>query len=214
LLLHAVKDLFGICQRCTLPCAPYIVLFFDHLVVVVCSLNHAHIAKHIYKRGALMMHSLGGWNRKNCSDGYSTLRPTECHDILGLWLVYLLPFPSRRTPRISTDLRFRILLTETTQISDTTTRIPIHTAIQNLRAAVRPFGPIKAFRAYWDFAGQSLSRPSNARNELSSLSSSGLTLIDCPGNGRKDHAVKIMLGRYFFHTIMTTCLEQKSLQLT
>ena len=105
-------------------------------------------------------------------------------------------FPGRHASRTSTDLQFHTLLTETAQIS-AATRIPIHDIIMNLRGAVRPFGPIKAFRAYWDFSSQSSRAP--IQNDLSSLSSSGLTLINCPGDGRKDHAVKIMLGRCLPH---------------
>ncbi|KIM48860.1 hypothetical protein M413DRAFT_21167 [Hebeloma cylindrosporum] len=84
---------------------------------------------------------------------------------------------------------------ETTQISNASPSIPIHEVVKNLRDAVRPFGPIKALRAYWDFSGQ---RP-NLRSELSSLSSSGVSLIDCPGNGRKDLAMKIMLVDLIAH---------------
>ena len=97
--------------------------------------------------------------------------------------------------KIPTDLR--TLLTETTQISNSSSNIPIHEVVKNLREALRPFGLIKSFRAFWDFSGQSISRLPNLRSELSSLSSSGVTLIDCPASGRKDLAVKIMLGTCF-----------------
>lgn len=109
---------------------------------------------------------------------------------MGFWSVYAQRFLRCRALRTLTDLR--TLPTETSQISNTSANTPIREVVQNLRAAVHAFGHIKSFRAYWNFSGQN-------RLQLSSLSSSGVSLIDCPENGRKDVAVKIMLGRYSPH---------------
>ncbi|KAF8906823.1 hypothetical protein CPB84DRAFT_1666862, partial [Gymnopilus junonius] len=61
--------------------------------------------------------------------------------------------------------------------------------VKNMRTAITPFGSIKAFRAYTDFA-QLSPRETNVRAELSA---SGITLVDCPSEGRKDVHAKIML---------------------
>ena len=47
---------------------------------------------------------------------------------------------------------------------------------------------------YHDSSNYSLS---NLRSELCS---SGVTLIDCPSNGRKEAATKMMIGMYFEYT--------------
>lgn len=80
---------------------------------------------------------------------------------------------------------------ESTRTSSASNAISTYDVVKNIRTAVNPFGPIKAFRAYSDFSGFSLPRSLNSRSELSS---SGVTLIDCPGDGRKDLSTKILLG--------------------
>ena len=128
-----------------------------------------------------------------------SVQPYDQENVTIFWDFGQSTFNISQVARTSTDLR-----TETTQISNAITSIAIHEVVKNLRDAVSPFGLIKSFRAYWDFSGQGISRL-----QLSSLSSSGVSLIECPGNGRKDLPAKIMLGRYF-HTVMTASLNKSS----
>jgi len=65
--------------------------------------------------------------------------------------------------------------------------------VKNIREAITIFGAIKGIRAYADFSAEALPRSITIRSELSS---SGVTLIDCPGDGRKDLSPKIMIGLY------------------
>ena len=66
--------------------------------------------------------------------------------------------------------------------------------VQKIRSAVQIFGLIQSFKMYHDSSNYSLS---NLRSELCS---SGVTLIDCPSNGRKEAATKMMIGMYFEYT--------------
>jgi glucose uptake protein GlcU len=63
-------------------------------------------------------------------------------------------------------------------------------AIANsISALARSFGSLKVFRAYQEISDQS-------RTSLrSELQSSGVSLVDCPHNGRKDVADKMILGQ-------------------
>lgn len=64
--------------------------------------------------------------------------------------------------------------------------------VNNIARIARLFGSITAFRAYLDISAQS---PKSVvlRSELQS---SGLSIIDCPHNGKKDVVDKMILGVY------------------
>ncbi|KAF5330703.1 hypothetical protein D9619_005962 [Psilocybe cf. subviscida] len=68
--------------------------------------------------------------------------------------------------------------------------------VQNIRSSLFPYGTIKSFRAYGNFSGQALVRATNVRSDLLA---SGLTLMDCPNDGRKDLGVKIMIVDMITH---------------
>lgn len=67
--------------------------------------------------------------------------------------------------------------------------------VNNIGRIARLFGPITTFRAYLDISAQSY-KSVVLRSELQS---SGVSLIDCPHNGKKDVVDKMILGVY------TTC---------
>ncbi|KAF8162983.1 NYN domain-containing protein [Crassisporium funariophilum] len=79
---------------------------------------------------------------------------------------------------------------ETTRADAANSAISSYELVQNIRKALQTFGTIQSFKAYWDFSGQLSQRFANLRSELCS---SGVTLIDCPSNGRKELAVKMMI---------------------
>lgn len=64
--------------------------------------------------------------------------------------------------------------------------------MSNIRRVAHTFGTVKLFKAYFDFSEQSTSAKSlTLRSELQC---SGLSLADCPHNGRKDVADKMIIG--------------------
>ena len=67
--------------------------------------------------------------------------------------------------------------------------------VKKIQSEVQIFGLIQSFKMYHDSSNRSLS---NLRSELHS---SGVTLIDCPSNGRKEAATKMMIGMYFEYTV-------------
>lgn len=67
--------------------------------------------------------------------------------------------------------------------------------VKKIQSAVEIFGLIQSFKMYHDSSNRSLS---NLRLELYS---SGVTLIDCPSNGREG-ATKVMIGMYFEYTFL------------
>lgn len=60
----------------------------------------------------------------------------------------------------------------------------------NICALARPFGVVKLFKAYLEISDQL--RSITVRSELQS---SGVSLVDCPHNGRKEVADKMLLGQ-------------------
>jgi len=63
----------------------------------------------------------------------------------------------------------------------------------NIFSLARPFGSIKVFKAYLEISDQPpFSRSLALRSELQS---SGVTLVDCPHNGRKEVADKMIIGQ-------------------
>ena len=75
-----------------------------------------------------------------------------------------------------------------------------YTVVDNIRSVAQTFGSIKLFKAYLEVSENvvALSRPLL----LSELQSSGVSLTDCPHNGRKDVADKMIIGKVhiFSHT--------------
>lgn len=64
--------------------------------------------------------------------------------------------------------------------------------MDNIRSVAQSFGSVKLFKAYLEVSEHvPLSRPIL----LSELQSSGVSLTDCPHNGRKDVADKMIIGK-------------------
>jgi hypothetical protein len=85
------------------------------------------------------------------------------------------------------------MLTDSTKSQALGSELQLSEIVQNIRSSVFPYGTIKSFRVYGNFSGQALVRATNVRSDLLA---SGLTLMDCPNDGRKDLGVKIMLGTF------------------
>ena len=65
-----------------------------------------------------------------------------------------------------------------------------HDIVNNISRIAHLFGSVTTFRAYLEFSAQS-SKSVVLRSELQS---SGVTMIDCPHNGKKDVVDKMILG--------------------
>ena len=61
--------------------------------------------------------------------------------------------------------------------------------VNNIQQIAHRYGSVKLFKAYLELSDQSKSL--TLRSELQSC---GVSLTDCPHNGRKDVADKMMLG--------------------
>ncbi|KAJ3512356.1 hypothetical protein NLJ89_g3567 [Agrocybe chaxingu] len=68
---------------------------------------------------------------------------------------------------------------------------------KNISTLAQQFGTVKSFKAYLEISEQ----PPRALVMRSELQSSGVSLIDCPHNGRKDVADKMMLVDMLAHAI-------------
>ena len=67
-----------------------------------------------------------------------------------------------------------------------------YSIVNNIRSIAQTFGSVKLFKAYLEVTEQApMSRAPLLRSELQS---SGVSLTDCPHNGRKDVADKMILG--------------------
>jgi hypothetical protein len=87
--------------------------------------------------------------------------------------------------------------------------------VNNIRSKAQTFGSVKLFKAYLEVTEQvPVSRTVVLRSELQS---SGVSLTDCPHNGRKDVADKMIIGVFalsqhnsydlkLFHDFQWTCL--------
>ena len=77
--------------------------------------------------------------------------------------------------------------------------------MDNIRSVAQNFGSIKLFKAYLDVSEHvPLSRPLLLFSELQS---SGVSLTDCPRNGRKDVADKMIIGTYVLNIKSFTFLN-------
>ena len=71
--------------------------------------------------------------------------------------------------------------------------------MDNIRSVAQTFGSIKLFKAYLEVSEH---EPlSKALLLLSELQSSGVSLTDCPHNGRKDVADKMIIGTYVLNIL-------------
>ena len=87
-----------------------------------------------------------------------------------------------------------------------------YSIVNSIRSVAQIFGSIKLFKAYLEVTEQiPVSRAVVLRSELQS---SGVSLTDCPHNGRKDVADKMIIGVLAsfqhtssqFHNSQWTCL--------
>ena len=75
-----------------------------------------------------------------------------------------------------------------------------HTIANNIRELAFKYGRVTAFRAYLDISEHDGS--SKSLRLRSELQSAGVSLIDCPHNGRKEVADQAILGK---HRIRILC---------
>ncbi|KAI0721520.1 hypothetical protein C8T65DRAFT_199576 [Cerioporus squamosus] len=68
---------------------------------------------------------------------------------------------------------------------------PGYDVVNNIREVAHAYGSVKLFKAYLELSEQSSSKSIGLRSELQSC---GVSLTDCPHNGRKDVADKMMIG--------------------
>ncbi|KAI0747887.1 NYN domain-containing protein [Daedaleopsis nitida] len=67
---------------------------------------------------------------------------------------------------------------------------PSYTIVNRIRRLAHQFGSVKSFKAYLEYPEQSSLKSLALRSELQSC---GVSLIDCPHNGRKEVADKMMM---------------------
>ncbi|TBU50101.1 NYN domain-containing protein [Dichomitus squalens] len=70
------------------------------------------------------------------------------------------------------------------------TSTPGYDVVSNIRQVAHEYGSVKLFKAYLELSEQSSSKSIGLRSELQSC---GVSLTDCPHNGRKDVADKMMI---------------------
>ncbi|KAI0637224.1 NYN domain-containing protein [Trametes polyzona] len=68
--------------------------------------------------------------------------------------------------------------------------VPGYDVVNNIRQVAHQYGTVKLFKAYLELSEQSSSKSLGLRSELQSC---GVSLTDCPHNGRKDVADKMMI---------------------
>ena len=70
---------------------------------------------------------------------------------------------------------------------------PSYTIVNKIRRLAHQYGSVKSFKAYLECPEQISVKSMNMRSELLSC---GVSLIDCPHNGRKDVADKMMMSEH------------------
>ena len=70
---------------------------------------------------------------------------------------------------------------------------PAHKIVNRIRDLAHQYGSVKTFKAYVEYPEQMSPKALALRSELQSC---GLSLIDCPHNGRKDVADKMIMGKF------------------
>ncbi|KXN82517.1 hypothetical protein AN958_02368 [Leucoagaricus sp. SymC.cos] len=73
--------------------------------------------------------------------------------------------------------------------------------VKEIRRAAQAYGSIKVFRAYLELPEHASSPESRSYQLRSELQASGVSLTDCPHNGRKDVADKMILVDMMAHAI-------------
>lgn len=68
---------------------------------------------------------------------------------------------------------------------------PSYTIVNGIRRLAHQYGSVTSFKAYLEYPEQVSLKSLALRSELQSC---GVSLIDCPHNGRKDVADKMMMG--------------------
>ncbi|KAI0670615.1 NYN domain-containing protein [Trametes maxima] len=75
---------------------------------------------------------------------------------------------------------------------------PFYTIVNKIRRLAHQHGSVKTFKAYLQYPEQTSLKSMGLRSELQSC---GVSLIDCPHNGRKDAADKMMMVDMMAHAI-------------
>lgn len=71
--------------------------------------------------------------------------------------------------------------------------MPGYVVVENIRNVIHHFGHVVLFKAYLEISDNPNQK--TMRSLRSELQSSGVSLTDCPHNGRKDAADKMMMGK-------------------
>jgi len=77
-----------------------------------------------------------------------------------------------------------------------------YAVVNKIRSITQPYGSIRTFRAYLEVSDQLAAPASRTQNIRSELQCSGVTLVDCPHNGRKDVADKMLIGKLLFYSVL------------
>lgn len=109
-------------------------------------------------------------------------RPRTCRHILGLRYVFDGFFGDSAQ---AADLR-------TAENCSPSCNMTGYDIVNNIREIAHSYGSVTQFKAYLELSEQS-SKSTTLRSELQSC---GVSLTDCPHNGRKDVADKMMIGGY------------------
>ncbi|PPQ72077.1 hypothetical protein CVT26_006713 [Gymnopilus dilepis] len=97
--------------------------------------------------------------------------------------VFVVHFPSH----LSLSVHFTSETTENCPVPSNTSG---YSVVEKIRLLAQPYGSVKSFKAYLEISDQ-VQKSVLLRSELQS---SGVSLVDCPHNGRKDVADKMMIG--------------------
>ncbi len=89
------------------------------------------------------------------------------------------------------------------------TSTPGYDVVNNIRQVAHEYGSVKLFKAYLELSEQSSSKSIGLRSELQSC---GVSLTDCPHNGRKDVADKMMIGMSTIHCTLLHFHPHRSLK--
>lgn len=76
--------------------------------------------------------------------------------------------------------------------------VPASKVVERIRCLVQDYGKITSFKAYMDVSLECGN--TKALTLQSDLQSSGITLVHCPHNGKKDVADKMMIGALLAHS--------------
>lgn len=77
--------------------------------------------------------------------------------------------------------------------------------VNKIRRLAHQYGSVKTFKAYLEYPEQTTLKSIALRSELQSC---GVSLIDCPHNGRKDVADKMMMSAPAPQNCLSFCCSQ------